>query len=77
MLKPILNNTCVGQAVYDPFCGSGTTLIAAEQSGRICYMMEINPVYCDIIIKRFCEFTKSKENIYKITNGRKIKIDGF
>lgn len=42
-----------GEAVYDPFIGSGTTLIAAEQLGRTCYGMEIDPVYCDVIRQRF------------------------
>jgi len=39
--------------VYEPFCGSGTTLIAAEQLGRTCYGMEISPAYCDVIVKRW------------------------
>ena len=39
--------------VYEPFCGSGTTLIAAEQLGRKCYGMEISPAYCDVIVKRW------------------------
>jgi hypothetical protein len=43
--------------VYDPFLGSGTTLIAAEQLGRKCYGMEISPVYCDVIVKRWEQFT--------------------
>ena len=38
---------------YEPFCGSGTTLIAAEQLGRKCYGMEISPAYCDVIVKRW------------------------
>ena len=43
--------------VYDPFLGSGTTLIAAEQLGRKCYGMEISPAYCDVIVKRWESFT--------------------
>ena len=39
--------------VYDPFLGSGTTLIAAEQLGRTCYGLEIEPKYCDIILTRW------------------------
>ncbi len=42
-----------GEIVYDPFLGSGTTLIAAEQLGRKCYGMEISPQYCDVIVKRW------------------------
>jgi len=41
------------QIVYEPFCGSGTTLIAAEQLNRKCYGMEISPQYCDVIVKRW------------------------
>ena len=47
----------VGDDVYDPFLGSGTTLIAAEQLNRRCYGMEISPSYCDVIVKRWEIFT--------------------
>ena len=57
MKRPIENNSSPGQAVYDPFLGSGTTLIAAESTGRICYGMEIDPRYCDVIVRRFEEYT--------------------
>jgi len=53
MLRPILNNSKKGQSVYDPFGGSGTTLIACEKSDRNCYMMELSPAYIDIIINRW------------------------
>lgn len=46
MRRPMLNNASPGQAVYDPFLGSGTTLIAAESSGRICYGLELSPNLC-------------------------------
>lgn len=46
--------------VYDPFGGSGSTLIACEQLNRTCYMMEIDPVYCDVIVKRWENFTGQK-----------------
>jgi len=45
------------QTLYDPFCGSGTTLIAAEQLGRKCYGMEISPRYCDVIVGRWEKLT--------------------
>ncbi len=57
MLRPILNNSSTGQAVYEPFCGSGTTLIACEKSGRCCLAMELDPKYCDVIINRWQDFT--------------------
>lgn len=57
MRRPILNHTERREAVYDPFLGSGTTLIAAEMTERICYGLEIDPRYCDVIVRRWQEFT--------------------
>jgi DNA modification methylase len=51
--------------VYDPFLGSGTTLIAAEQLGRKCYGMEISPAYCDVIVKRWENLTGRKAELAK------------
>jgi DNA modification methylase len=48
------------KTVADPFCGTGTTLIAAEQLGRKCYGMEISPAYCDVIVKRWETLTGRK-----------------
>lgn len=49
-----------GDIVIEPFCGSGTTLIACEQLDRVCYGMELDPKYCDVIIKRWETFTGEK-----------------
>ena len=57
MRKPILNHTKRGEAVYDPFLGSGTTLIAAEQTERVCYGIELDPKYVDVIVERWQNFT--------------------
>lgn len=57
MRRPIVNNSSIGHAVYDPFLGSGTTVIAAETEGRLCVGMELNPVYIDVIIKRWQDYT--------------------
>lgn len=57
MRRPILNNSSPGQAVYEPFCGSGTTIIAAEMEGRICLALELSPSYCDVIVQRWQQFT--------------------
>jgi DNA modification methylase len=57
MRRPIVNNSSPGQAVYDPFLGSGTTLIAAETTGRVCLAMEIDPLYVDVAVKRWQAFT--------------------
>lgn len=53
MKRPIENNSETGDYVYDPFCGSGTTIIAAQRTGRKCLACELNPVYCDAIVKRW------------------------
>lgn len=60
MRRPILNNSKRGDAVYDPFIGSGTTIIACEDEGRICYAMDIDPDCCDITIQRYENYTGKK-----------------
>jgi DNA modification methylase len=57
MRRPIENNSSPGQAVYEPFMGSGTTLIAAEMSGRVCFGIELNPAYVDVAVERWQQFT--------------------
>jgi DNA modification methylase len=57
MRRPILNNSSPGQAVYEPFMGSGTTLIAAETTGRVCLGIELNPAYVDVAVERWQQFT--------------------
>ncbi len=63
MRRPIENNSTAGQAVYDPFLGSGTTVIAAEMTARTCYGLEIDPGYCDVIVRRWQEFTGEKATL--------------
>jgi DNA modification methylase len=60
MRRPMENNSSVGQAVYEPFSGSGTTIIAAEQTGRACHAIEINPSYVQVAIDRWEAFTGQK-----------------
>jgi DNA modification methylase len=57
MRRPIENNSSPGQAVYEPFSGSGTTLIAAEMTGRACHAMELSPAYVDVAVLRWEAFT--------------------
>jgi DNA modification methylase len=57
MRRPIVNNSRPAQLVYDPFLGSGTSLIAAEMTGRICCGLEISPVYVDVVVRRWQDFT--------------------
>lgn len=57
----IQNSSKRGDIVLDVFGGSGSTLIAAEKTGRICYMMEIDPAYCDVIRERYENYVKSEK----------------
>ena len=66
-MKPVgiparaIRNSCKnGDIVLDFFLGGGSTLIAAEETGRTCYGLELDPVYCDVIVKRYEEFTGKK-----------------
>lgn len=63
MQIPIENNTSMDDYVYDPFGGSGTTLIACEKIKRKCFMMELSPVYCDVIIERWQKYTGKKATL--------------
>lgn len=65
--KAILNSTQEGEIVLDTFGGSGTTLIAAEQTGRICYMMELDVRYVDVIRKRYAKWVDAKTTWQKAT----------
>jgi DNA modification methylase len=57
MRRPIVNNSSPGQAVYDPFVGSGTTIIAAEKTGRSCLAIDIDPIYVDVAVQRWQNFS--------------------
>lgn len=57
MRRPILNHTTRGDAVYDPFLGSGTTMIAAELTERICYGIDVDPRYVDVAVLRWQQLT--------------------
>jgi len=72
MARPIRNNTSKGEGVYDPFLGSGTTLIAAEQLGRICYGIELSPAYCDIIVNRWKKFMEKNNKPYSIKRNGEV-----
>src|ERR1017187_8977631 len=57
MQRPIRNHTRRGELVYDPFLGSGTTLAAAEQTGRVCHGLELDPKYVDVVVERWQALT--------------------
>ena len=55
--RPIEYHTKAGELIYEPFCGSGTAIIAAEMTGRACRALEISPAYCDVAVRRWETFT--------------------
>jgi DNA modification methylase len=61
--KPIVNHLKRGEAVYDPFLGSGTTVAAAELTGRVCFGIELEPKYVDVIVKRFESLSDKKATL--------------
>ena len=61
--RQIKNSSRIDEIILDLFGGSGSTLIAAEQSKRICYMMELDPKYCDVIVKRWETLTNKKAKL--------------
>ena len=63
MRRPIENNSQPGDAVYDPFSGSGTTIISAEMTGRCCHAIEIAPAYVDVAVTRWQEFTGAQATL--------------
>jgi DNA modification methylase len=68
MRRPIENNSSPGQAVYEPFSGSGTTIIAAEMTGRACHAVELSPAYVDVAVTRWQAFTGAEATLE--SNGR-------
>jgi site-specific DNA-methyltransferase (adenine-specific) len=66
------NNTHEGDAVLDLFGGSGTTLIACEQLGRRAFTSELDPKYCDVIVKRYINLKGSEDGVFVLREGTKI-----
>lgn len=73
MRRPIVNNSKPGEAVFDPFLGSGTTVIAGEMTGRRVIGIELNPVYVDVIVKRWEAFTGHKAVLERAAPKRRAK----
>ena len=75
--KAINNSSLVGQLVLDLFGGSGSTLIASCKAKRICYSMELDEKYADVIVKRYIKNKGSYENCYVIRNGEQIPLNSI
>ena len=69
----IENSSKPGDIILDSFCGSGTTLIACEQMGRVARVLELDPKYCDVIIKRYINLVGSSDGVAVERNGEMIK----
>lgn len=69
---PIRNSSMVNSVVLDPFGGSGSTLIACEQTDRICLTIELDEKFCDVIVKRYIEQVGSDDGVYVVRDGKKI-----
>lgn len=69
---PIKNSSMVNSIVLDPFGGSGSTLIACEQTNRICHTVELDEKFCDVIVKRYIEQVGTAENVSVLRDGEKI-----
>jgi DNA modification methylase len=68
MRRPMLNNSKSGDAVYEPFLGSGTALIAAESIGRVCLALELDPLYVDVAVRRWQAF--AGKQAVRVADGR-------
>jgi len=66
---PILNSSMTGCLVLDPFGGSGSTLLACAQTDRVCYMVELDEKFCDVVVKRYIEQTGSADGVSVVRDG--------
>ena len=72
MAYPVQNSTMMGCVVLDPFLGSGSTLMACEQTGRVCYGIELEEKFVDVIVNRYMEAKGSAEDIFVLRDNMKI-----
>ena len=75
MAYPIQNSCMSNCIVLDPFLGSGSTLIACEETGRICYGVELDEKFADVIVKRYVEAVGSSSGVYLLRDGVKTPYD--
>lgn len=77
---PIMNSSMTNSIVLDPFGGSGSTLIACEQTKRICRTIELDEKFCDVIVKRYIEQAGSTKDVKVVRDGltygyEEVKVD--
>lgn len=72
---PIMNSSMSNCIVIDPFGGSGSTLIACEQTGRICHTIELNEKYADVIVKHYIEQVATSDGVSVIRDGLTYSYD--
>lgn len=70
-----MNSTMTGCLVLDPFGGSGSTLIACEQTGRVCYTVELDEKFCDVIVRRYIEQVGSADGVTVLRDGLTYRFD--
>ena len=71
---PIKNSSMSNSIILDPFGGSGSTLIACEQTDRICFTIELDEKYCDVIIKRYIEQVGTDKDVKVLRDGKEYNF---
>ena len=75
MAYPIRNSSMTNGIVLDPFLGSGSTLIACEETDRCCRGIELDPKFVDVIVKRYIEAAGSSKDAYVLRDGQKLSFE--
>ena len=76
MSYPIKNSTMTNAIVLDPFLGSGSTLIACEETDRVCRCIELDAKFMDVIVKRYIEYRSGRyDDVYVLRDGQKLKFE--
>jgi len=70
---PILNSSLSNCIVLDPFGGSGSTLIACDQTQRICHTIELDEKFCDVIVERYISGAQTSDDVYLLRDGKEYR----